>query len=205
MNDERKARSLDAIIRVVQEILESEGYDALQPRVVAKRARVSLTTIYRFAPTRDELIVAALARWMTENGIDGRVVPPSGLSPRDGLMWVYRKLFESWEKSPRMLEAYYRARAGPGGERVDRQSGEALEPVARAFLEKLDPALAADVGPIMTNLVCGAIHRCAIGEIEVTEILPMLERTLFRLTSDNESLAAAGTRRGRRTTRRRKK
>ena len=202
MKDDRKARAFDAIVRVVQDILESEGYDAVQPRVVAKRARVSLTTIYKFAPTRDDLIVSALEQWMQANGISRMVDPPTQASPLDGLMWVYRQLFEPWERSPRMLEAYHRARAGPGGERLDVQSAQAMEPVARAFLEKLDPTYANDVGNIMTNMICGVIQRCAIGELPVSEVLPVLERTLFRLTTNNEPFAGIGARRGRLTKRR---
>src|SRR5262245_51146309 len=205
MKHDRKARAVDAIVRVVQDILESEGYDAVQPRVVAKRARVSLTTIYKFAPTRDDLIVSALEQWMLANGISRMIDAPVQASPIDGLMWVYRQLFEPWEKSPRMLEAYHRARAGPGGERLDVQSAQAMEPVARGFLEKLDPSYAIDVGNIMTNMICGVIQRCAIGELPVSEVLPVLERTLFRLTSNNEPFAATGTavaRPGRRTKRR---
>ena len=198
MKDDRKARTSDAIVRVVQEILESEGYDAVQPRVVAQRARVSLTTIYKFAPTRDELIVVALERWMDANTIARMAGPPSHLAPRDGLMWVYRQLFEPWERSPRMLEAYQRARTGPGGERLNAQSASAVEPIARAFLEKLDPVYADDVGQIMTNMICGVIQRVAVGQLPATEILPVIERTLFRLTTNNEPLAGV-KRRVRRT------
>jgi AcrR family transcriptional regulator len=50
MQDERQASSDDTIVEVVIELLESEGDDAVQVRAVAKRARVSLTTIYRFFP-----------------------------------------------------------------------------------------------------------------------------------------------------------
>ena len=55
----------DAIVAVVQELLETGGYDAVQLREVARRARVSLATIYRLFPTRDELIVISLERWMS--------------------------------------------------------------------------------------------------------------------------------------------
>ena len=127
---DRQAQTLDAIVRVVLEILESEGYDAVQLAVVAKRARVSLTTIYKFCPTRDELIVTALSRWMQVNGYSGMADPPPDASLYEGMMWVYRKLFEPWERNPRMLEAYHRAWTGPRGERLDLQGMAAVEPVA---------------------------------------------------------------------------
>ena len=39
-----------AIVAVVQEILETEGYDAVQLRDVARRGRVSLSTITHIVP-----------------------------------------------------------------------------------------------------------------------------------------------------------
>ena len=44
----------DRILDIVVEILETEGYDAVQLREVARRARASLATIYKRYPTRDE-------------------------------------------------------------------------------------------------------------------------------------------------------
>ena len=53
----------DRLLDVVVEILETEGYDAVQLREVARRARTSLATIYKRHPTRDDLILAALFLW----------------------------------------------------------------------------------------------------------------------------------------------
>lgn len=53
------------------EILETEGYDAVQLREVARRARMSLATIYKRYATRDELILAALDTWMQQSRYSG--------------------------------------------------------------------------------------------------------------------------------------
>ncbi len=54
----------ERLLATVVDILESDGYDAVQLRAVARRARTSLATIYKRYPTRDELIFAALeAGW----------------------------------------------------------------------------------------------------------------------------------------------
>ena len=50
----------DRLLAVVVEILETEGYDAVQLREVARRARSSLATIYKRYATREDLILAAL-------------------------------------------------------------------------------------------------------------------------------------------------
>jgi AcrR family transcriptional regulator len=197
----RQAQTYDAILQAVVELLESEGYDAVQVRTVAKRARVSLTTLYKFFPTLDALVVGAIARWMESQSYSALSDPPAEASLYEGLMWVYRQLFEPWERSPRMLAAYHRANSGPGGEQLDLQAMGAVEPVARSFLERVDPRYAEDIGVTMTNVICGLIQQFAGGEIAVTEILPMIDRTLFRLTSDNAALAARAGSPGRSATR----
>lgn len=205
MNDDRRARSFETIIRVVVELLETEGYGAVQPLVVAKQARISLSTLYRFFPTRDALIVAALMRWMEANVYTGLADLPRDASLHEGLMWIYRQFFEAWERYPRMLEAYHRAQTAPGGDRIDAQGMAAVMPVVGGLYEELDPGYAEDVGLIMTNMICGLIQRAAVGGLEIRDILPTIERTLIRLTTDNAGLAAGERRRTRRSPRRRHK
>lgn len=195
-----KASSAQAILRVVLELLETGGYDAVQLREVAQRARVSLTTIYRLFPTRDELIVAALQEWMTANSASPLATPPAGESVRDGLVRVFRHVFEPWERSPRMLEAYHRARVAPGGRRLDQHAAGVILPVSLAVLQGLDPGYAEDIGLVLSHMTDALVGRFVAGQIAVTEILPILTRTVDRLTSDNEALAerrtAAAQRRG---------
>ncbi|WP_205876978.1 TetR family transcriptional regulator [Mycobacterium camsae] len=177
----------DAVLDVVVEILEKEGYDAVQLREVAKRARTSLTTIYKRFPTRDALILAALQRWMDENRYAGLAsqTPVPGESVYDGLMRVFRTIFEPWERHPDMLRAYFRARSAPGGQRLVSHGLDAVVPAAMAVLERAEPDLVQELPPIVSNLAYGLVARFAAGEIPITEILPMLDRALFRLTANS--------------------
>src|SRR5262245_39586830 len=99
-------------------MLETEGYDAVQLREVARRAKTSLATIYKRWATRDELIVSALERWMQANRFAGLAGQSHGAdeSLYAGLMRVVRTTYEAWERHPGMLRAYFRARAAPGGQ-----------------------------------------------------------------------------------------
>ena len=102
-------RASDRILDIVVELLETEGYDAVQLREVARRARTSLATIYKRYGTRDELILAALDRWMEENRYSGLTKPHDpDESIYVGLMRVLRTIFEPWEHHPAMLKAYFR-------------------------------------------------------------------------------------------------
>ena len=60
-------RAADAVLAIVLEIIAEDGCEAVALREVARRARVSLGTVYKWFPTRDDLIVTTLQRWMAAN------------------------------------------------------------------------------------------------------------------------------------------
>lgn len=183
--------SEDRILGIVVEILETQGYDAVQLREIARRARVSLATIYKRYVTRDELILAALDSWMAENRYSG-VVPHArapGESVYTALMRLYRTLFEPWERHPAMLTAYVRARSAPGGDTLVRRGLDVVGPAMRAALSDVDEGFIADLDVIISNLVYGLSARFAAGEIAITDILPGLDRAVYWLTSGYEGAA----------------
>lgn len=191
--DDASGRSDDPILDIVIEMLDTEGYEAVQLREVARRAHVSLATIYKRYPTRDELIVAALDGWMNANRYAGL---PSLIEdlPRDSiyvdLMHVMRTIFEPWERHPLMLRSYFQARSGPGGKRLIQHGVDAVVPLAKAVLAQADPEFVKDLELILTGVVFGLLTRFAQGEIDVTEIVPGIERTVFWLTTAYENYSA---------------
>ncbi|MFC9898134.1 TetR family transcriptional regulator [Nocardia sp. NPDC127579] len=183
------------IVDVVRAQLETEGYDAVQLREVARRARVSLTTIYKHFPTRDELILSALEAWMAENSYVAMEYPPPGESIYDGLMRVIRHVFEPWERHPMMLRAYHRARRGPGAERLDTQGLDAVLPVVGAVLAGAEQTYLQDIATITSNMAFALLGQCADGTLEVAQALPLIERAIYRLTADNVPEATAAVER----------
>ncbi|WP_245673477.1 TetR family transcriptional regulator [Nocardia lijiangensis] len=178
------------IIDTVLSLLDSDGYDAVQLRAVAKQAHVSLATVYKLYPTRDELILAAVEQWMAANIYTELVPSRENESLAGGLVRLVRYVFEPWERNPRMLEAYYRARSGPGGQRLDTQGFNAVLPAAGTLFAGIDTDYIADVGLVLSNMVYALVGRFANADLAITEILPALERTIVRLTGNNEPLAA---------------
>ena len=185
MPREQSPATSDAILTAAIALLESGGYEAVQVREVASRAHVSLASIYRRYKTREDLIVAALERWTAANGHAPVPAAAPGESLRDGLMRIFRHVFEPWEESPWMLEAYHKATASPAGARLSRQGAKAIVPAARHLLQDRDPEYAADVETILTNMAYAVTGRFIEGQIPVTAILPVLERAVRRLTADN--------------------
>jgi TetR/AcrR family transcriptional regulator, cholesterol catabolism regulator len=185
-------RPPDPIIEIVVELLDTQGYEAVQLREVARRARVSLATIYKRYATRDELIVAALEWWMDTNRYANLPSPTMGVdSLYSDLMAVMRTIFEPWERHPTMLRSYFRARSGPGGDRLIQRGVDAVVPVAKSITAQVDSDYAEDLELILTGVVFGFLARFAQGEIEVTEIVPGIERAVFWLTAAYENRAVA--------------
>jgi AcrR family transcriptional regulator len=179
--DDRRDRILDIVI----DILETEGYDAVQLREVARRARTSLATIYKRYATRDELIASALEFWMKENRFAAlsRQHHHADESLYDGLMRLLRTIFEPWEHHPAMLKAYFRARAAPGGQQLIERGFAASVPAGMEVLADVDPHFVQDLNTVLSSLAYGLSGRFTAGEIDITDILPALERTVFWLTT----------------------
>jgi AcrR family transcriptional regulator len=183
----------DRILDIVAELLETEGYDAVQLREVARRSRTSLTTIYKRYPNRDELILAALHKWMDENRYSGLVdqAPEPGESLYAGMMRVLRTIFEPWEQHPAMLTAFFRARAAPGGQEIFRRGLDTTTPAFMAVLSGVDEAFVRDLNTILSTVIYGLLGRFAAGELAIVDIVPSLDRTVYWLTTGYDLSAGA--------------
>jgi AcrR family transcriptional regulator len=173
------------ILDVVAALLESNGYEKWQLDDVAERARVSLATIYKHFPSRGELIVAALERWMEIHAYGHIESRASGEPLFDALIRMFRTIFAPWEKHPGMLDAFMRARWAEGGERLRSQGDASVGPMIEA-VDGLVPTDAAQLDDILKNVTFGAISRYIAGEIRVSDIVPSIERTLSWLKEPTE-------------------
>lgn len=187
------AQSGDRLLDVVVEILETEGYDAVLLREVARRAQTSLATIYKRYPTRDDLILAALEYWSQRHRYSGITVAGQGskASLYDGLMEIFRTIFEPWESHPGMLTAYFRVRSSPTGQKLFRFGLDVVAPAGLRVLADVDEEFIADLDTIFSSVIYGLLGRFSAGEIAVTDILPILDRTVYWLVRGYESAPPA--------------
>lgn len=179
----------DRLLAVVVEILETEGYDAVQLREVARRARSSLATIYKRYTTREDLILAALEVWLDENRYSA-VTPhrrAEGESLHEAMMSLFRTIFEPWERNPGMLTAYFRARSSASGQRLFRRGLDIVGPAGLELMADVDDEFVADLNAVLSSVVYGLLGRFVAGEIATTDILPTLDRTLYWVTLGYES------------------
>ncbi|MBH0780464.1 TetR family transcriptional regulator [Nocardia bovistercoris] len=177
------------ILDVVVGLLEQDGYDAVQLRTVAKRAHVSLTTIYQMFGNREGLILAAVRSWMANNAYV-ELQPSEAETLAEGLVRLIRRVFQPWEDSPRMAEAYYRARKAPGGHQLDVQGFAFVVPAAEHLFAGLDRDYVADIGLVLIDLCYAMLGRLVDGSADLPAIMSALERVVKRLTGDNTLLAS---------------
>jgi AcrR family transcriptional regulator len=106
---ERWDRVVDAAVRLAA----AGGYDAVQMRDVATEAGVAIGTLYRYFGSKDELLLAGLARWAT--AVCERIAagPIPGASPADRVAWALRSATEPIETSPTLMSALVTAMASP--------------------------------------------------------------------------------------------
>lgn len=189
----------DFVLDVVVEMLRAEGYDAVQLREVARRAQVGLGTIYKLFSSREALIVSALSRWMATNAYAPFEAYGPDESLRDLIIRELRQVFEPWQREPRMLHAYYRARFGPAGEHLNRQGSDVFVPVIESVLDNYDPDYTQALALTLTNVCYGVLSRVAHGELDAAEMLPTIESAVA-LVTDNEKARATSHRRQPRNT-----
>jgi AcrR family transcriptional regulator len=169
------------ILDVVIELLENRGYEGWALKEVAERAHASLATIYKQFPSRDDLIVAAVERWMEANVYRPIHEPTERQTVFEALATLFRTIFEPWEQHPNMLQVFVRASSLDGGDRLRTQGQAAMEPLQSAF-GAVDPVLMDDLNMVLTNVVEGALSRYVNGKIAITDILENLERTVSLLS-----------------------
>jgi AcrR family transcriptional regulator len=109
---ERRRRIVIAALQLAAD----GGYDAVQMRDVAKRARVALGTIYRYFASKDEMLIAGLAVWardVAERVVAERVVAEgsTGGSPAERLASALREVTDLLDQHPVLMRALVTAMA----------------------------------------------------------------------------------------------
>ncbi len=102
---DRRRRLIQAAISLATK----GGYDAVQMRDVATSARVALGTLYRYFPSKDQLLVAALNEWAEDMRDRLRARPPGGATKADRVATVLRTTVRGLEKQPKLSAAFVSA------------------------------------------------------------------------------------------------
>jgi len=107
--DSKRARNQAArrerVIAAAVDLASDGGYEAVQMRDVAARADVALGTLYRYFPSKDHLLIAALAEQVSTLQRRLAQKPPRGMNAADRLVDVLRRASRALEREPRLTAA----------------------------------------------------------------------------------------------------
>ena len=131
------------------------GYEAVQMRDVAASAEVALGTIYRYFPSKDALLAAAMVEWMEdlERRVSARA--PKGESTADRVYDVLRRAVATMERQPKLAEAAITALTSD-----DREAGGASVATSdvmqrvllTAFAQGADPEVEANIARVLGHV-----------------------------------------------------
>ncbi len=140
-------RRQDLILDTTLEILDEVGPDGLLLREVVERSGTSLATIYRYFPSKDYLVVQALARWAS--GLRGRMLA-TGVQAADAgerLASLLRLAASAFEQHPNYSRAVLSIMVStdPLVEIAERDFRSTFTSALALALADLDPEVAADI------------------------------------------------------------
>jgi AcrR family transcriptional regulator len=137
------------------ELAADGGYDAVQMRDVAATAGVALGTIYRYFPSKDALLAAAMVEWMED--LERRVSQrgPKGTTTAERVYDVLRRAVATMERQPKLAEAVITALTSDDAA-AGRASISTTDVMTRvmlqAFPDDVDPATEAAIAKVLGHV-----------------------------------------------------
>ncbi len=107
LREQQAQLTRELILRAVAERLETDDPGDISVPAIAEHAGVSLRTVYRYFPTREELFAAA-GDWINEQVLGG--IPFE--ETLDGLGEVFKRACERFDEKPRLVRAMALSQAG---------------------------------------------------------------------------------------------
>lgn len=105
----RARATFDAVLEAAADIVTRQGYAAMTTNAVARRAGVSIGSLYQYFPDRSAILVCLLERHLREiqpliaAGLATLADPRTPLA--DGLRRLFARLVDSHAHNPRLAEA----------------------------------------------------------------------------------------------------
>jgi AcrR family transcriptional regulator len=137
------------------ELAADGGYEAVQMRDVATSAGVALGTIYRYFPSKDAVLAAAMVEWMED--LERRVTQrgPSGDSTSERVYDVLRRAVATMERQPKLAEAVITALTSDddaAGRASISTTGVMTRVLLQAFPEDVDPDTEAAIAKVLGHV-----------------------------------------------------
>jgi AcrR family transcriptional regulator len=170
----RRRRVLQAAIELATE----GGYDAVQMRDVAARAKVAMGTIYRYFSSKDHLLAAAMTEWTAR--LQGRVAqsPPRGGTAADQMVDVLHRACKAMERQPKLSVALVRALSSADAGVAESSSvvQQQIAAMGNDILTALPADVRADILAVLGHVWYSALVSWANGRRDFASVHAELER-----------------------------
>jgi AcrR family transcriptional regulator len=137
------------------ELATEGGYDAVQMRDVATSAGVALGTIYRYFPSKDALLAAAMVEWMEDLERRLGLRGPQGDTTAERVYDVLRRAVATMERQPRLAEAVITALTSDddaAGKASISTTDVMTRVMLQAFPEDVDAATEAAIAKVLGHV-----------------------------------------------------
>jgi AcrR family transcriptional regulator len=161
----RRRRVIEAALTLAAD----GGYDAVQMRDVAEQGDVALGTLYRYFPSKDALLIAALFEMAEDlkNLLAQR--PARGDTPADRVTDVLRRAARALERQPKVTDALVAALSSPDPN-VAEDKLEVYELLHGIVTDAMDGSAGArhdGVVRVLGNVWFGALVARAAGMVDI--------------------------------------
>ncbi len=110
---EAQAARVERIVRAAIELAGQGGYEAVQMREVARLAQVALATLYRYYPSKNALLLAAVQYEMAKLSDDVTRRRPRAAAPEVRAGEVFARAFQAMRNDPGYAHAALSVRQSP--------------------------------------------------------------------------------------------
>ena len=171
----RPRHTREQIAATALAIADSEGFEAVSMRRIARELGAGTMTLYHYVRTKDELID------LMDNAIMGEVLIPEGEMPdtwREALLAIARRSRAAFERHPWALQALDGARGGPNGMRHFEQSLAAVASLDLDVRAKLELIAVVDdyvFGFVFRSSAVSAALSATLHEEIIDQLLPYFD------------------------------
>jgi AcrR family transcriptional regulator len=174
---QNRTRRRAQVIEAASGLAADGGYDAVQMRDVADRAGVALGTLYRYFPSKDTLLVAALVESATELRERLSQKPPRGDTAADRIVDILRRASRYLERQPLLTAAMVAALSSPDPETIEvkHEAFTVLQDIISTALTGGDDDQRHAVVRALGNVWFAALIQWTVGMADATQMADDLE------------------------------
>jgi len=181
------------IVAAAMDLAAQGGYEAVQMRDVAARAKVALGTLYRYFSSKDQLLAFTWTDWSQELQVHLWRHPLRGASHAERINDFVRRVTSALEREPKLASALVKSMLSPdrSAEEPRKEVGAVMGRVVEEELALLRPSDREGIRDILGQVWYANLLLWVSGRIPASRLHENMETACRLLISHHEAPAAA--------------